>query len=46
MEYIESIIIGGGQSGLSTSYYLLQEGLEHCIFEKAAQPANVWWKER
>lgn len=41
-EHIDTIIIGGGQAGLSTSYYLKKQGREHIIFEKAHQPAQVW----
>jgi len=41
-EYIDTIIIGGGQGGLSISYYLSMVGREHIIFEKAHQAAQVW----
>jgi putative flavoprotein involved in K+ transport len=40
--HIDTIIIGGGQAGLSTSYYLKKQKREHIIFEKAEQPAQVW----
>lgn len=46
MEYVETVIIGGGQAGLSTSYYLSQDGKEHLILEQAENPANVWRNER
>lgn len=39
---IDTIIIGGGQAGLSTSYFLKKQKREHIIFEKAEQPAQVW----
>ncbi|HEX4085383.1 MAG TPA: MSMEG_0569 family flavin-dependent oxidoreductase [Chthoniobacteraceae bacterium] len=35
------VIIGGGQAGLSMSYYLKQEGIEHILFEKA-RPGEAW----
>jgi putative flavoprotein involved in K+ transport len=41
-----TIIIGGGQGGLSTSYYLAQRGHEHIILEQAAQAGNAWRNER
>ncbi len=41
-EYIDTIIIGGGQGGLSTSYYLKQRGREHIILEQADQAAEAW----
>jgi len=33
-EHIETIIIGGGQTGLSTSCLLTQQGREHIVFER------------
>ena len=34
-DFIETIIIGGGQAGLATSYYLGQMGREHLVLEQA-----------
>lgn len=34
MEHKSVIIIGGGQAGLSVSYYLQQAGIEHLVIEK------------
>jgi putative flavoprotein involved in K+ transport len=42
VEKIETIIIGGGQAGLATSYHLGKLGHPHFILEQAAQPANAW----
>lgn len=42
MQSIETIIIGGGQAGLGTSYCLGQLGHEHIILEMADRPAPVW----
>ena len=41
-EHMETVIIGGGQAGLATSYWLTQHGREHVILEQAAQAANAW----
>jgi putative flavoprotein involved in K+ transport len=41
-EYIDTIIVGGGQGGLSTSYHLLQKGCEHIILEQADHAAVAW----
>ena len=41
-EQIQTIIIGGGQAGLATSYWLKQHQHEHIILEQAAQAANAW----
>lgn len=46
MEYIETVIVGGGQAGLATSYYLTQHGREHVVLEQAAQAGSVWRNER
>jgi putative flavoprotein involved in K+ transport len=46
VEKIKTVIIGGGQAGLSLSYYLTQAGREHIILEKAAQVADAWRNRR
>ena len=43
---IESIIIGGGQAGLATSYHLGRMGGEHLVLEQAAQAGNAWRNQR
>lgn len=45
-QQIETLIIGGGQAGLSTSYHLKQRGREHLVLESAAQPAHAWRDDR
>jgi putative flavoprotein involved in K+ transport len=45
-EKIETIIIGGGQAGLSLSYYLTKADREHIVLEKAAQVADAWRNRR
>ena len=39
---IDTIVVGGGQGGLSTSYYLKQQGRGHIVLEQAYQAAQVW----
>jgi len=39
---VDTIIVGGGQGGLSTSYYLTQQGRDHIILEQADQVAEPW----
>ncbi len=46
LEPIETLIIGAGHAGLSTSYYLKQQGREHIVLDKASQPASAWRSER
>jgi putative flavoprotein involved in K+ transport len=41
-EKIDTIIVGGGQAGLSTSYALKQRGRDHIILEKADKVAIAW----
>ena len=42
VEKIETVIVGGGQAGLATSYWLKQHGREHIVLEKAGQPGHAW----
>ncbi len=46
MERIETVVVGGGQAGLATSYHLTQQGREHVVLEQAAQAAPVWRSQR
>lgn len=41
-EQIDTLIVGGGQGGLSTSYHLIQQDREHVILEQADQAAVAW----
>ena len=44
-ERIETLIVGGGQAGLTLSYYLRGRGREHLILERA-RVAERWRSER
>lgn len=44
--YIQTIIIGGGQAGLSVSYYLSKQDRQHIVLEQAEKPANAWRNHR
>jgi putative flavoprotein involved in K+ transport len=46
VERVETVIVGGGQAGLATSYCLGQEGREHVVLEQAAQAGNAWRSDR
>src|ERR1700751_5485258 len=43
---METAIVGGGQAGLSVSYYLTQCGRSHIVLEKATAAANSWRNHR
>lgn len=45
-ERIETVIVGSGQAGMATSYWLTQEGQPHLILEQASQPGHVWRDDR
>jgi putative flavoprotein involved in K+ transport len=43
-EKVETIIIGGGQGGISTSYHLKKQGRKHIVLEQSSQAASAWRK--
>ena len=43
---METIIVGGGQAGLATSYCPAQRGHEHVVLKQAAQAGNAWRNDR
>jgi putative flavoprotein involved in K+ transport len=45
-EYVDTIIVGGGQAGLAVSYHLTQQGRAHTILEQASQAAEAWRNHR
>ena len=44
-EAAETVVIGGGQAGLATSYHLKQRGLEHVLLERG-EIGETWRSER
>jgi putative flavoprotein involved in K+ transport len=42
---VEVVVIGGGQAGLTTSWYLRQHGIEHVVLERD-RIASAWRRER
>ena len=45
MQHYSALIVGGGQSGLSMSYYLKERGIDHLVFEKN-RIAHAWRDQR
>lgn len=41
-EYIDTLVIGGGQAGLSTSYWLKHAGIEHLVLEGRRELGGSW----
>ncbi|MCW2847862.1 MAG: family flavin-dependent oxidoreductase [Marmoricola sp.] len=39
--HVQVAVVGGGQAGLSTSWYLTRDGVEHVVFESVT-PAHEW----
>ena len=42
----ETVIIGGGQAGLATSYHLKQRNQEHIVLEQSSRVGNAWRNDR
>ena len=41
-ERVDTVVIGGGQAGLATSYYLGRSGAEHLVLEQADAAGSAW----
>jgi putative flavoprotein involved in K+ transport len=42
MRRFNTIIVGGGQAGLATSYFLHHQQIEHIVLEQAKQAGSAW----
>ena len=42
MEIFDSVVIGGGQAGLSSSYHLKKRGIEHVLLDSNPRPGGAW----
>lgn len=42
MEILESIVIGAGQAGLSTSFHLKRLGIDHLVLDANENPGGAW----
>jgi phytoene dehydrogenase-like protein len=45
VERVETVVVGSGQAGLATSYFLTQHGREHVVLERA-RVGETWRTER
>ena len=41
-----TVVVGGGQAGLSVSHYLVQHAIEHVVLEQADGPGDAWRNHR
>ena len=47
MEILDSLVIGAGQAGLSTSHHLKRRGIDHVVLDANEHPGGAWqhrWK--
>ncbi|WP_309066399.1 NAD(P)-binding domain-containing protein [Microbacterium sp.] len=42
MDILESVVIGAGQAGLSSSYHLSRLGIRHVVLDADARPGGAW----
>jgi putative flavoprotein involved in K+ transport len=43
---VNTVIVGGGQAGLSVSQYLTRLSVDHVVLERADRPAEAWRNHR
>jgi putative flavoprotein involved in K+ transport len=43
---INTVVVGGGQAGLSVSHYLTEHAVEHIVLEQADKPGDAWRSHR
>ena len=39
---MDVVVIGGGQAGLATAFYLRRAGLDHVVLDAAPEPGGAW----
>ncbi|HZU94374.1 MAG TPA: FAD-dependent oxidoreductase, partial [Microbacterium sp.] len=42
MSIFDSVVIGAGQAGLSTSYHLSRLGIGHVVLDADDEPGGAW----
>lgn len=42
MDLLDSLVIGAGQAGLSTSYHLTRRGVRHVVLDADEEPGGAW----
>lgn len=41
-DYVETLVIGGGQAGLATAYHLSRRGLDHAVLDANDRIGDAW----
>ena len=41
-EYVHTVVVGGGQAGLSTGYHLAKRGVPFLILDASERIGNTW----
>jgi putative flavoprotein involved in K+ transport len=41
-EHLDVVVIGGGQAGLATAFYLARSGLSYVVLDAQAAPGGAW----
>lgn len=42
MEILDSVVIGAGQAGLSSSFHLTKRGIQHVVLDANSRPGGAW----
>src|SRR6516162_3356191 len=45
-EFVETIVVGGGQAGLAASYWLARARRPHLVLERSPHAAHAWRDQR
>ena len=43
---VNTVVVGGGQAGLSVSHYLTKLSVSHVVLEQADRPGEAWRNHR
>jgi putative flavoprotein involved in K+ transport len=46
MTTVNTVIVGGGQAGLSVSYYLTKLSVDHVVLGQTDRPGEAWRNHR
>lgn len=41
-QQVRALVVGGGQAGLATAFYLRRRGIEHAVLDDQARPGGAW----